>query len=108
MQPPCPKGKLNHPCADQGEGEFGIVHKAIWHGTAVAVKTLKTSSQLAVGDFRSEVELLQRIHHPNCCQLLGACSKQEPYTLITGLAPRLLSAPPCACQVTCTHLQGCA
>ena len=56
----------------------------MWHGTAVAVKTLKTSSQLAVGDFRSEVELLQRIHHPNCCQLLGACSKQEPYTLITG------------------------
>ena len=75
-----------------GEGEFGVVHKAVWHGTSVAVKTLKISSQLAVGDFRSEVELLQRIHHPNCCQLLGACSKQEPYTLITG---ELM--PPAAC-----------
>ena len=68
-----------------------MVHKALWHGTPVAVKSLKTSSQVAVGDFRSEVETLRKVHHPNCVQFLGACSRREPYTLITGRA--LLAGP---------------
>ena len=95
--------KLTAPRGLTGEGEFGIVHKAVWHGTTVAVKTLKTSSQLAVGDFRSEVELLQRIHHPNCCQLLGACSKQEPYTLITGVLRRPVLHAPCCMRAHALH-----
>ena len=71
----------------------------MWHGTAVAVKSLKTSDQLAVGDFRSEVELLRKVHHPNCVQFLGACSRQEPYTLITGALPAALrrGIPGCSC-----------
>ena len=79
----------------------------MWHGTAVAVKSLKTSSQLAVGDFRSEVELLRKVHHPNCVQFLGACSRQEPYTLITG-ASCLTSSPcmPHLCDVS--HTGACA
>ena len=51
-----------------GEGEFGIVHKAMWCGTLVAAKILKTSSSIALGDFRSEIEVLRRVHHPNAVQ----------------------------------------
>ena len=70
-----------------GEGEFGIVHKALFHGTLVAAKILKGSSAIALGDFRSEIEVLRKVHHPNAVQFLGACTKQEPYILVTGDLP---------------------
>lgn len=81
----------NEPTADSvcfgaiGEGEFGIVHKAMWHGTLVAAKILKVSNAIALGDFRSELEVLRKVHHPNAVQFLGACTKQEPYVLVTEL-----------------------
>jgi hypothetical protein len=62
--------------ARAGEGEFGIVHKAMWHGTLVAAKILKGSSAIALGDFRSEIEVLRKVHHPNAVQFLGAPSPQ--------------------------------
>ena len=68
-----------------GEGEFGVVHRAKWFGTVVAAKVLKASSDIAVNDFRAEIEILQRIHHPNCVQFLGACTQKEPYILVTEL-----------------------
>ena len=73
-------------CSRAGEGEFGIVHKAAFHGTLVAAKILKGSSAIALGDFRSEIEVLRKVHHPNAVQFLGACTKQEPYILVTGIA----------------------
>lgn len=68
-----------------GEGEFGVVHKARWFGTLVAAKVLKGSSDIALGDFRGEVEILRRVHHPHAVQFLGACTKREPYILVTEL-----------------------
>jgi serine/threonine protein kinase len=68
-----------------GEGEFGVVHKASWHGTLVAAKILKGSSDIALEDFRGEIEILRRVHHPNAVQFLGACTKREPYILVTEL-----------------------
>lgn len=55
-----------------GEGEFGVVHKALWNGSQVAAKILKGSSAIALGDFRSEIEVLRKVHHPNAVQFLGA------------------------------------
>ena len=46
---------------------------------------LKASSDIALGDFRSEIEVLRKVHHPNAVQFLGACTKQEPYILVTEL-----------------------
>ena len=60
------------------------MHKAMFHGTLVAAKILKGSSAIALGDFRSEIEVLRKVHHPNAVQFLGACTKQEPYILVTG------------------------
>ena len=67
-----------------GEGEFGIVHQAMWHGTLVAAKILKDSGEIALGDFRAELDVLRRVHHPNAVQFLGACTKKQPYILIAG------------------------
>ena len=68
-----------------GEGEFGIVHKAKWHNTLVAAKIIKDSSSIALGDFRAELDVLRRVHHPNAVQFLGACTKEQPYIIITGM-----------------------
>ncbi|PRW60891.1 Dual specificity kinase splA isoform A [Chlorella sorokiniana] len=68
-----------------GEGEFGVVHRAKWYGTLVAAKILKGSNEIALGDFRGEIEILRRVHHPNAVQFLGACTKKEPYILVTEL-----------------------
>lgn len=86
LQASC-NSRLSQPCWGAGEGEFGIVHKAMFHGTLVAAKILKGSSAIALGDFRSEIEVLRKVHHPNAVQFLGACTKQEPYILVTGAYP---------------------
>jgi hypothetical protein len=68
-----------------GSGEFGDVYRAKWHGSYVAAKLLKRSDEIAVGDFRTEIAILRKIHHPNTTQFLGACTKQKPYIVITEL-----------------------
>lgn len=51
----------------------------------MAAKILKGSNDIALGDFRGEIEILRRVHHPNAVQFLGACTKREPYILVTEL-----------------------
>lgn len=68
-----------------GAGEFGEVFKAKWHGSYVAAKVLRRSDEIALGDFRTEIAILRKIHHPNCVQFLGACTKQKPYIVLTEL-----------------------
>ena len=70
------------------------MHKAAFHGTLVAAKILKGSSAIALGDFRSEIEVLRKVHHPNAVQFLGACTKQEPYILVTGAHPHPFAMSP--------------
>jgi serine/threonine protein kinase len=69
-----------------GDGEFGTVHAGTWHGGApIAVKVLKRSDEVAVGDFRTELNVLQKVHHPNTCQFLGAVTRTAPFALVTEL-----------------------
>lgn len=70
-----------------GEGEFGTVHLAFWHGTVVAVKILRKSDDVALGDFKTELNILMKVHHPHTVQFMGACTKQQPYMLITEFLP---------------------
>jgi serine/threonine protein kinase len=55
-----------------GSGEFGEVYKAKWHGSYVAAKVLKRSDEITLGDFRTEIAILRKIHHPNCVQVRAA------------------------------------
>ena len=41
-----------------GEGEFGVVHRAAWHGTPVAVKVLRVGRGIRVEEFASEIASL--------------------------------------------------
>lgn len=65
---------LSPPRCCVGEGEFGIVHKAVWFGTIVAVKILKETSAVALGDFRTELNVLQKVHHPHTVGDSASCA----------------------------------
>ncbi len=57
----CSTAILSYPMHAAGEGEFGVVHKATWYGTVVAAKILKNTSEIALGDFRAEIEVLRKV-----------------------------------------------
>ena len=65
-----------------GEGEFGVVRRASFHGTDVAVKVLKVSHGIALGDFRTEIAILRQVHHPNAVS--------PPAQRISSASPRRL------------------
>lgn len=65
-----------------GEGAFGTVHRARWRGTTVAVKTLKrlqnaSADKVALAEFRTELAMIQHLHHPHIVQFLGVMSSPE-------------------------------
>jgi len=68
-----------------GEGEFGEVHMGRWNGTLVAVKVLHKSDEVAMGDFRTELNVLMRTHHPHTVQFLGAVTKTMPLMIVAEL-----------------------
>jgi hypothetical protein len=88
------------PCA--GGGEFGEVYKAKWHGSYVAAKVLKRSDEIALGDFRTEIAILRKIHHPNCVQVRLAQLRPEPFCYAVPSRPCL---PPslAACGLSTSH-----
>ncbi|XP_070542316.1 fibroblast growth factor receptor-like [Ptychodera flava] len=75
-----------------GRGHFGVVYKAIASGLAgrkdalpVAVKMLKNNATLyQKEDMIREITILQEIgQHPNILGILGCCTIDDPYFLIT-------------------------
>ncbi|KAI8906914.1 kinase-like domain-containing protein, partial [Gorgonomyces haynaldii] len=58
-----------------GEGSFGIVFRARWHTTPVAIKQshAKIVGRKVFEGVRDEIEKWSRLHHPNVVQMLGAC-----------------------------------
>ena len=68
-----------------GEGEFGIVHRARWNSTPVAVKVLRTGNNIRVEELASEIVALCKVHHPNVVHFLGAVTQQEPYLIVTEI-----------------------
>ncbi|XP_068332497.1 serine/threonine-protein kinase VIK-like [Pyrus communis] len=69
-----------------GKGSFGEILKAHWRGTQVAVKRIRSSlsgDRMVIQDFRHEVDLLVKFHHPNIVQFLGAVTEKKPLMLIT-------------------------
>lgn len=66
-----------------GTGSFGTVHIASWRFTKVAAKILKNSREaFSIVEFRSELQSLSQIRHPNIIQFFGACTLEEPYIIL--------------------------
>lgn len=76
-----------------GEGSFGAVYRATWHGTEVAAKVFQfpggsTCSQAQISTsllkkIEDEADMLASIRHPNVVQYLGMCS--NPPCMVTEL-----------------------
>ncbi|KAF8086311.1 hypothetical protein N665_0629s0023 [Sinapis alba] len=54
-----------------GKGGFGTVYHGYYNNLQVAVKLLSESSAQGFKEFRSEVEVLVRVHHVNLTALIG-------------------------------------
>ncbi|VDK60454.1 unnamed protein product [Gongylonema pulchrum] len=67
-----------------GGGQYGDVYEGYWkkHEKVVAVKTLKEEA-MALHDFLAEAAIMKDLHHPNLVQLMGVCTREPPFYIIT-------------------------
>ncbi|KAL3311153.1 hypothetical protein Ciccas_010269, partial [Cichlidogyrus casuarinus] len=67
-----------------GSGQYGVVYEALWtkHNVTVAVKTVKEEVTVRE-EFLEEARLMKNLKHPNLVQLLGLCTREPPYYIIT-------------------------
>lgn len=77
-----------------------------WNGTVVAVKVLKETGAMAMGDFRTELNVLQKVHHPHTVRVRGserscAAAAARPAPLLC----RMAAWPPSALRL-CLHALG--
>ena len=71
-----------------GQGGFGRVHKGVLlNGKVVAVKQLKLDSKQGEREFRTEVEVISRIHHKHLVSLVGYCIFGEQRLLVYEFFP---------------------
>jgi len=65
------------------EGGYGIIHRAKWRETIVAVKKFKmVNDENTVRDFLSECHAMEALRHPNIVMFLGACTKAPDFSII--------------------------
>nr|XP_054769386.1 tyrosine-protein kinase ABL1-like [Lytechinus pictus] len=71
-----------------GGGQYGEVYEAIWkkHNKIVAVKTLREEN-MRVDEFLREASVMKNIKHPNLVQLLGVCTREPPFYIVTEFMP---------------------
>lgn len=67
-----------------GGGQYGDVYEGFWkrHERVIAVKTLKEDT-MALHDFLAEAAIMKDLHHKNLVQLLGVCTREAPFYIIT-------------------------
>uniref|UniRef100_A0A0D3DKP2 Protein kinase domain-containing protein n=1 Tax=Brassica oleracea var. oleracea TaxID=109376 RepID=A0A0D3DKP2_BRAOL len=64
------------------DGGFGVVCHGYLNNEHVAVKVLSQSSTQGYNEFKTEVELLLRVHHVNLVSLIGYCDEGNDLALI--------------------------
>ncbi|KFQ46914.1 Tyrosine-protein kinase ABL1, partial [Nestor notabilis] len=67
-----------------GGGQYGEVYEGVWkkYNLTVAGKTLKEDT-MEVEEFLKEAAVMKEIKHPNLVQLLGVCTREPPFYIIT-------------------------
>ncbi|KAG5549944.1 hypothetical protein RHGRI_015042 [Rhododendron griersonianum] len=73
---------------DIGTGGYGKVYRGILpNGQLVAVKQAQTGSLQGGHEFKTEIELLSRVHHKNVVSLVGFCFEQGEQMLVYEYIP---------------------
>lgn len=73
-----------------GLGSYGEVYRGEWHGTEVAVKRflLQDISGESLEEFKSEVQIMRRLRHPNVVLFMGAITRPPNLSIVTEFLPR--------------------
>ncbi|EGG16648.1 putative transmembrane protein [Cavenderia fasciculata] len=75
-----------------GEGSFGVVYRGQWRGQDVAIKKLKIghlmggSSDL-INDVYREMDLMNKLRHPNIVSYVGAVKTSDKLCLVSEYIP---------------------
>ncbi|XP_026104770.1 tyrosine-protein kinase ABL2-like isoform X1 [Carassius auratus] len=71
-----------------GGGQYGEVYVGVWkkYSLTVAVKTLKEDT-MEVDEFLKEAAVMKEVKHPNLVQLLGVCTLEPPFYIVTEYMP---------------------
>ncbi|XP_047324934.1 leucine-rich repeat receptor protein kinase HPCA1-like [Impatiens glandulifera] len=73
---------------DIGSGGYGIVYKGtLPNGHLLAIKRAQKGSMQGAVEFKSEIELLSRVHHKNVVGLVGFCFDQGEQMLVYEYIP---------------------
>ncbi|PSS18997.1 Leucine-rich repeat receptor-like protein kinase [Actinidia chinensis var. chinensis] len=71
-----------------GSGGYGQVYKGVLHsGRLVAVKRAQRGSMQGGLEFKTEIELLSRVHHKNVVSLVGFCFEHDEQMLVYEYIP---------------------
>jgi mitogen-activated protein kinase kinase kinase 11 len=62
-----------------GQGTAGTTYLAKWSGQTVAVK-VACLNEMGLDGWKTKVQSLQRLHHPNVIRLLGSVYNENPLT----------------------------
>ncbi|KHN00166.1 Serine/threonine-protein kinase CTR1 [Glycine soja] len=73
-----------------GLGSYGEVYRGEWHGTEVAVKKLlyQDISGELLEEFKSEVQIMKRLRHPNVVLFMGAVTRPPNLSIVSEFLPR--------------------
>ena len=65
------------------KGTFAVVHRGVWRGIDVAIKTLENgSSKTAIEDQKNELRIMMLVHHPNIVLFLGYSRHEDRLFLV--------------------------
>ncbi|RDX88330.1 putative serine/threonine-protein kinase SIS8, partial [Mucuna pruriens] len=73
-----------------GLGSYGEVYRGEWHGTEVAVKKFlqQDISGELLEEFKSEIQIMKRLRHPNVVLFMGAVTRPPSLSIVTEFLPR--------------------
>ncbi|XP_028805389.1 probable serine/threonine-protein kinase SIS8 [Neltuma alba] len=73
-----------------GLGSYGEVYHGEWRGTEVAVKRFldQDISGESLEEFKSEVQIMKRLRHPNVVLFMGAVIRPPNLSIVTEFLPR--------------------
>ncbi|XP_073033282.1 serine/threonine-protein kinase CTR1-like [Primulina eburnea] len=73
-----------------GAGSFGVVHRADWNDSEVAVKILMEQDfhTERFKDFLREVAIMKRLRHPNIVLFMGAVTERPNLSIVTEYLSR--------------------